>query len=626
MCGICGVWQYTSREPVNRDRLQRMTDTLVHRGPDDRGLYFDDAAGVGLGFRRLSIIDLSPAGHQPLSNEDGSVWGMCNGEIYNFADLRRTLESHGHVFRSRTDTEVIVHAYEERGEQCVRDLDGMFALAMWDARRRRLVLARDRLGKKPLYYYDDGQRLLFASELKALLADASVPRALDWTAVGQFLTLGNVTGAHSIFAAIRKLPPGHWLTCETGTVTTGRYWDWLPAFDRVDAARSEDQWIAQVRATLREVVRQRMVSDVPLGAFLSGGVDSSAVVATMASLSASPVKTFSVGFAERRYNELDYAREVAQHFGTEHHELIVQPEAVRDVLPQLVRQFDEPFADSSAVPTYYLCKLAREHVTVALSGDGGDEACAGYDRYAQALRERALDRIPRRLRRLLLSPVGMLPVGVPGRRLGRRLMCDATERYVSVMRRMPAEQIAALLTSEALLRVGTDGAAPVLQALQHAAHLDALSRMQYADANVYLPDDILVKIDRTSMLNSLEVRCPLLDHRFLELMATVPPGLRLCRGNGKYLLKRALRGVVPEQVVQRRKMGFAVPLQSWFRDDLASFVEDVALDRRTAQRGIFAPPAIEKLLRAQRSLTQLTPHLWTVLVFELWCRSYLDEQ
>jgi asparagine synthase (glutamine-hydrolysing) len=626
MCGICGVWQYSSREPVNRDWLQRMTNTMVHRGPDDSGSYFDDAAGIGFGFRRLSIIDLSPAGHQPMSNEDGSVWGMCNGEIYNFIEIRSGLEAKGHLFRSRGDTEVIVHDYEERGEECVTDLDGMFAAAIWDARRRRLVLARDRLGKKPLYYYDDGRRLLFASELKALVADASVPRTLDWRAVGEFLALGNVAGSRCIFSGIRKLPPGHWLLCEGGKVVLRAYWDWLPALRRVNDARSEADWVAEIRATLRHAVRSRMISDVPLGAFLSGGVDSSAVVATMSSISPQGVKTFSAGFAESRYNELDYARAVARHFGTEHHELIVEPEAVQEVLPRLIRQYDEPFADASALPTYYLAKMAREHVTVALSGDGGDEACAGYDRYAQALREQAVDAIPLRLRRLLLSPVDWLPIGVPGRRLGRRLMLDATQRYVSAMRYMPGEQVAALLTPEAARHIAGGGAAPVLEALQRAEDLDPLSRMQYADATVYLPDDVLVKIDRASMLNSLEVRCPFLDHHFLELMASVPARLRLVRGQGKYLLKRALRGVVPEHVLHRPKMGFGVPLQAWFRGDLAAFVREIAMDPHTTRRGIFAAQAVEKLVRAQASLTQLAPHLWAVVVFELWCRAYLDEQ
>jgi asparagine synthase (glutamine-hydrolysing) len=368
-----------------------------------------------------------------------------------------------------------------------------------------------------------------------------------------------------------------------------------------------------------------MTSDVPLGVLLSGGIDSSGVVAMLAGLSAGPVKTFSIGFVQSRYNELEYARMVAQHFATDHRELIVRPEAVQDVLPRLLGQYDEPFADASAVPTFYVSKLAREHVTVALSGDGGDEACGGYPRYAQALREQIVDAIPSRLRRLALWPLCALPIGVPGRRLARRLITDAPQRYESMMRQMPAEQVARLLTADAAQRIEGDGAARVLEALQQAADLDPLSRMQYADTTVYLPDDILVKIDRASMLNSLEVRCPFLDHHFFELMAAVPPEMRMTRGRGKSLLRRALRGLLPEPILNRPKMGFGVPLESWFRTDLTSFVKEVVLDRRTVQRGIFAPRAIDRLARAQARMRRLAPHLWTVLVFELWCRSCLDD-
>jgi len=625
MCGICGVWNYATREPVDRARLERMRDTLVHRGPDDAGTHFDDAAGLGLGFRRLSIIDPSPAGHQPMGNEDGSVWIVFNGEAYNFLDLRPQLEAHGHRFRSHSDTEVVLHLYEQQGTRCVESLNGMFGLAIWDAPRRRLFLARDRIGKKPLYYYDDGRRILFASELKAILADPTVARDLDWRAVGQFFAVGNVTGADCIIYGVRKLPAGHRLVCADGRVTTERYWDWLPAFRRVDRTRSEAEWIAALRATLTEAVRRRMISDVPLGAFLSGGVDSSAVVATMAGLSAQPVRTFSIGFADRRYDETPYAREVAQRFGTEHHELVVEPEAVESVLPRLVRQYDEPFADSSALPTYYVSKLAREHVTVCLSGDGGDEACAGYDRYDQALREGAVDVVPQWLRRLVLWPFSRLPAGTPGRSRARRFMQDATGRYVTLMRFMSPEHVTALLTPEAAARVEGDGAAAVATAFARAGDLDALSRVQYTDGTVYLPDDILVKVDRASMLNSLEVRCPLLDYEFLELMAAVPPALRRANGGGKALLKRAFRGVLPDAVLDRPKMGFGVPLERWFRDDLATFVRATLCDARTAQRGIFSRRGVETLIRGGASASiQLSSHLWQVLVFELWCRAYLD--
>jgi len=333
----------------------------------------------------------------------------------------------------------------------------------------------------------------------------------------------------------------------------------------------------------------------------------------MAGLSNQPVRTFSIGFDDPRYNELDYAREVARHCATEHHEFIVQPEAVRELLPRLVRQYDEPFGDSSALPTYYVSKLAREHVIVALSGDGGDEACAGYDRYSQALREGWVDKVPLQLRRVMLSPLGLLPVGMPGRRLGRRLSLKFSERYASMMRQMPPEQVTALLTADVAQRIGEDGAASVVNALRAAGDLDPLSQMQYADGCVYLPDDILVKVDRASMLNSLEVRCPLLDFHFLELMASVPPGLRLSNGNGKQLLKRAMRGILPDRILDRPKMGFGVPLETWFPDDLAAFVREILLDGRTARRGIFALPALDTLIRGQARLPQLTTHVWMVL-------------
>ncbi len=626
MCGICGVWNYGTRAPVDRDVLGRMTEAMHHRGPDDAGVHVDDAAGIGLGFRRLAIVDLTAAGRQPMANEDGTVWLVFNGAIYDFPALRDALAARGHVFRSRTDTEVIVHAYEEHGPACVEHLNGMFGLALWDAPRQRLVLARDRVGKKPLYYYDDGRRLVFASELKALLRDPAVPRELDWSGVGEFLALGYTAGAQCIAAGVQKVLPGHRLICESGRVVTERYWDWLPAFRHADGARSQADWVAATRAMLDTCVRSRMTSDVPLGAFLSGGLDSSAVVAAMAGASAQPVKTFSIGFAEAAFDERTYASEVAAAFRTEHHELMVRPEGAAELLPRLVRQYDEPFADASAVPTYYLAKLARAHVTVCLSGDGGDEACAGYDRYTQGVREMAADWIPSPLRRLLLRPLAALPMGVPGRQLARRLMLEPAQRYLDAMRQMPREQCDALLTPAAAQRIDGDGVGAIRAAMEQAADLDPLSRMQYADGRVYLPDDILVKVDRASMLNGLEVRCPLLDFRFLALMAAAPAHLRSAGGHGKHLLREAMRGVLPARVLSRPKMGFAVPLAAWFRGDLGAFAREVLLDQRTAARGIFRLPALERLLRAQRSRERLSPYVWTALVFELWCRAYLDER
>jgi asparagine synthase (glutamine-hydrolysing) len=624
VCGICGEWRYSSGEPVDRDALDRMRDTMVHRGPEGSGSYFDDSAGIGLGFRRLAIIDLSPAGRQPMTNEDGSVWVVCNGEIYNAPELRTALEHRGHVFRSRSDSEVIVHAYEEHGERCVHALDGMFGFAVWDALRRRLLLARDRVGEKPLYYYDNGKRLLFASELKAIVADPGVQRTLDWHSFGQFLSLGAVDAPGSILVGIRKLPSAHYMTVESGVATIKAYWDWLPALQNIDHARSEHDWIAETRAAFQRAVRRQMASDVPIGAFLSGGVDSSAVVAAMAKAAGREVKTFSIGFRAARFDETGYAREVAEHLGTEHHELFVEPLEAADVVPQLVRQYDEPFADSSAVPMLFLARLARRHVTVALSGDGGDEACAGYARYTQALRERAIDAIPQRWRGYAMAPAGLLPIAFPGRRLAQRFALDERRRYASVMRQMAPAELYALLTPDAVSRISADGTEPVVRALEKAKDLDPLSRLQYADAQVYLPSDILVKVDRASMLYSLEVRCPFLDRCFLELMGNVPPALRHSKRTGKRLLKLAMRGILPDRILMRPKMGFAVPLESWFRSDLAPFVAAVLLDGCVRELGIFGPVAVERLIRQQTRWKRLSPTLWTALIFELWCRAYLD--
>jgi asparagine synthase (glutamine-hydrolysing) len=625
MCGIAGIWNYATGETVDRDLLRRMTDVIAHRGPDDHGMEFDDAHGVGFGFRRLAIIDLSPAGHQPMCNEDGTVWLVFNGEIYNYAALRPRLEAQGHRFRSRTDSEVIIHHYEEHGADCVRDFNGMFGFAIWDSKARRLVLARDRLGKKPLYYRLDGGRLRFASELKSLLQEPGDPPALDWRALGEYLATGYVPPPRTIFQGISKLPPGHVLVFENGEASIRRYWDWLPAF-APDHARTEQQWIDDVRTMLQTAVRDRLMSDVPLGAFLSGGIDSSAVVATMAGMSDRPVKTFSIGFTNAKYNELEYARTVAEHFGTDHHEEIVEPESLRELLPRLVRQFDEPFGDSSALPTYYVARMARRHVTVCLSGDGGDEAFGGYERYSQALREAVVDRVPAPVRGALFAlPAALIPPGAPGHRLARRMTLGAGQRYAGAMRLMPPQLLRSLLTDEAARTISPDGTAYVETFLARGGELDLLSRMQYADAMTYLPEDILVKVDRTSMLNSLEVRCPLLDYRLLELAARMPAELRVRGGQGKYPLKRAMRGVLPDAVLDRPKMGFGVPLREWFRGESAGYVADVLLDRRTLERGLFRPESLRAMVEQHRdgSRTLDTP-IWLLLVLELWFRTVAE--
>ncbi len=623
MCGICGIWNYAESRPVDRALVQRMARTMVHRGPDDEGTFFDDAAGLAFGFRRLAIIDLTPSGHQPMGNEDGSVQVMLNGEIYNFTDLRPALEAKGHRFHSTSDTECIAHQYEECGPDCVPDLNGMFGLAIWDLKRRRLVLARDRVGKKPLYYYDDGKRLLFASELKAILEDRSVRRELDLNSLAEYLRMAYVGSPRTIFKGISKLEPGHVLVFDGQRCDIKRYWDWLPDF-QPDTSATEAEHIERIRAALRECVKSRLISDVPLGAFLSGGTDSSAVVAAMAGLSDRPVKTFSIGFEHAAFNELEYARAVAERFGTEHHEFVVQPESLSEILPKLARQCDEPFADSSALPAYYVSKMARQHVTVCLSGDGGDETLAGYTHYDNAMREDFLDAVPRGVRGPLLGSLSrLIPPFMRGHRMLQRFAQTPDLRYACHMQLAYRSQVRALLNPD--IARGLSGE-PILLERVLAGRLPAgrLSRMQYADGRAYLPEDILTKVDRTSMLNSLEARCPMLDPRFMKVAAAIPDGMRMTKGATKALFKKALRGIVPDCVIDRPKMGFSIPGKAWMGDDASDFVSSVLGDDSVRKRGLFRVGAVRAVRDGGSGRPETWPLVWSLLVFELWCRAYLD--
>lgn len=622
MCGIAGKVNFDA-QPVSRALLKRMTDAVRHRGPDADGHYV--APGVGLGHRRLSIIDLS-TGDQPISNENGTVWTVFNGEIYNFADVRAELESAGHVFRTRTDTEVVVHGYEQWGEDCVEHFRGMFAFAVWDEVNRRLLLARDRLGVKPLYYAEiPGRGIVFGSEIKSILADPAVSR--DWRpdALDSYLTLLYVPAPGTIYKAVRKLPAGHVLVAEHETVRTRQYWD-LHFTGTGDASR-EDEYLEELDALLRESVRLRLISDVPLGAFLSGGIDSSTVVAYMMDTSDAPVVTTSVGFDVGAYDELQHAETVARHLGCQFHPQVADPR-VEELLPTLAWHFDEPFADSSAVPTYYVSKAARGLVTVALSGDGGDELWAGYESHriqqTENAARRALGpaagivgalahalptsvRAARALRRLALAP----DVSAAGKRLGAMFDADAKQR---------------LYTADLRTSIGDrDPLEPLRAAYRACQSREPLDRSLYLDVKTYLVDDIMTKVDRMSMAVSLETREPLLDHRLLEFAARVPVGLKLRGGRSKYLLRRLLERKVPRSIVERGKRGFEAPIGEWLRGPLAAMTTELLTDGRLAARGLFEPREVDRLWSEHR--TQAADHrhrIWQLVMLELWFRQFVD--
>ena len=621
MCGIAGIVEVGGRG-VDRALLTAMTTAQAHRGPDGDG--FVCRGGVGLGHRRLAIIDLV-TGDQPMPNDDRTMWIVFNGEIYNYRELRTELEARGSRFRTQSDTEVILRAYEAYGADCVTRLRGMFAFAVLDERARQVFLARDRVGIKPLVYHWDGRRLLFASELKGILQAANVPRDLDLEALGEYLGYHYVAAPRTIFRAVRKLPPASTLTVslDGGAPRVARYWTLRFA---PQPRVSEDEWIEGLKAQLAHAVRSHMISDVPIGAFLSGGLDSSTVVALMAQASSTPVRTFSIGFAETDFDELAYARQVAARYGTDHYELVVKPSAL-DVLPKLAWHFDEPFADSSAIPTYYVSKITREHVTVALSGDGGDENFAGYRRYARAqqLHER-LDRGMLRLAQPLLRlAAGALPVGAPGQAYTGFLGAGEIGRYHRLMTYERSETLRHLLTSDLRGSVAAPGPAGFARLVAELGAPDYVSALQLIDIHTYLPEDILTKVDRASMAVSLESRVPLLDHVLMEYAATIPSSLKLREGQGKHILKRAMASSLPGDILTRRKMGFGVPLGEWFRGELRELVRDVLLSRVARERGMFRPAAIARLLDAHEAgRRDYSARLWALVCLELWMGQWLD--
>ncbi len=635
MCGICGWIGLDAAAQFDVTHVERMRRVLDHRGPDDSGSRVEDFAAegrtgrVGLGHARLSIIDLA-GGHQPLSNEDGSLWIVFNGEVYNFLELRTALVGRGHVFRTRTDTEVILHLYEEKGVECLGDLRGMFAFALWDARQRRLFLARDRVGKKPLVYRSEPGRLLFASEIKSLLQAPGVGRELCPEALHHYLTYGYVPHPLTMFRGIEKLPPGHFLLWNDGSARIEEYW--RPPF-RCAPRRTEAEYAERLRDLLTEAVRLRLISDVPLGAFLSGGIDSSIVVGLMSRLSNAPVKTFAIGFEEKRYDELAYARQVAEHFGTEHKEFVVRPNAV-EIIPELVWHYDEPFADSSAIPTYYVSQITRRHVTVALTGDAGDEGFAGYPRHKAVKLGQWYDGLPGFLRRRLGGAAWeKLPASVEYRTFRRRLRrlfeamnLPPRERYVRWCAIFDDGRKAALYAPEFAAALDGQRSSEVFECeYDKVRGLDFLAQTTFVDYMRYLPDDLLVKVDIAGMAHGLECRAPFLDHRLIEFIGEIPTDLKLRGFTSKYLLRRAFGDMLPPAILRRPKMGFGVPISDWFRGELKEYVRQVLLDPATLRRGYFLPATVERLV--DEHVEGRWDHgyrLWALLMFELWHRSFLD--
>lgn len=619
MCGIAGIVRWND-EPVFEHEIRSMCDLMVHRGPDDHGVHVDP--GIGIGMRRLSIIGLD-TGHQPMSNEDRTVWVVFNGELYNYAEIRRVLQQRGHVFKTSSDTECLVHLYEEHGKDLVHHLRGMFAFAIWDGAERQLLLARDRLGIKPLYYALTAHGFVFASELKPILQCRGVDRTLDWEAAGHLLTFLTTPPANSIVAGISKLEPARIAIIGANKpLRIERYWD--VAF-QPDETATEGELIERLRALLDESVTLHRVSDVPVGAFLSGGIDSSAVVAMASRQQADPVKTFSIGFEEAGFDELGYARDVAQHLGTDHYDLVVRPDVVA-IVEDLTWYLDEPFGDTSAIPTYMVSKLAATQVKVVLSGDGGDEVFAGYDRYTVEEREQRFDRIPDSIKRAAGAVGGALPPGTKGKRFLQHLALSGAERYVDASTMFRADDLRRLLHRDAYHAIARHDAADRAARSMDSFDRDWLSAAQRWDLMAYLPQDILTKVDRMTMAHSIEARPPLIDHRLVEFAATIPTRFRIKDGQTKYLFKQAMRGVLPDHIIDRPKHGFAVPLARWLRHDLATFARDILLSSTARDRNLFNLRYVERLLQLNDRGRDLDLQLWTLLSLELWCRRFLDRR
>ena len=626
MCGIAGIVRNDGKQ-IDQDLLARMCEAIRHRGPDDDGFYINGS--VGLGMRRLAIIDLK-SGKQPIHNHDRSSWIVFNGEIYNYLELREKLEKLGHTFYTNSDTEAIVHAYDQFGVDCPKHLRGMFAFAIWNERTQELFLARDRVGKKPLLYAQAGSQFVFGSEFSALLLHPDISRDVEPEALDYYLSFMCIPAPLTAYRAIRKLEPGHWLRWRNGEIELQRYWQ--PDFTK-KIAISEEEAGERTVEILREAVRVRLMSEVPLGAFLSGGVDSSAVVALMSQESSEPVKTFSIGFDEQDFSEIHHARRIAEHVGADHHEFIVRPDAL-EVLPTLVEHYGEPYADSSAVPTYYVAKETRKHVTVALNGDGGDESFAGYERYVAMGITEKYRRVPSFLREAVIKEtVNLIPTSPLKRtkvrsvqRMLNAVALPKVDRYTRWMSVFNEETKQPLYSDFFREQTRSANATGILgEWFKRANGIGILDAMLLTDQMTYLPNDLLVKVDIATMAVSLEARSPFLDHQVIEFAASLPQDLKLRRLTTKYLLKKVLRKFLPAENLNRGKMGFGVPIGHWFRGQMQAFLREVLLSEKALRRGLFKPETVRQLVELHTSgARDYSQQLWTLLMLELWFNRFID--
>lgn len=631
MCGICGKINRNPAQPVDKKLIHRMCDAIIHRGPDDAGYFVRQ--NVGLGMRRLSIIDLA-GGHQPIFNEDGSIVVVLNGEIYNFPELRARLIKQGHQFKTKSDTEVIVHLYEEKGEDCVHELRGMFGFALYDIKQQRLMVARDRMGIKPIYYAFDHKKLIFGSELKSILQDSSISRDFDFFALNCYFSFMNTIAPDTIFKNVRKLLPGQYFIYEKDQFRIEDYWSFAIAPER---KQTEAETAEQLLELLREAVKIRLISDVPLGAFLSGGIDSSAIVALMSQVSDQPVKTFSIGFHSKTYNELGYARQIAKLFKTDHHEFMVEPDAI-PIIDDLIWYLDEPFADPSAIPTYFVSKIARENVTVVLTGDGGDEMFGGYSGYTVEAVLNKFGKIPAFIRNGILKNILDFFPNTPSAKLNEekirisrilsRVDMPPADRFFSRHHVFDNETKNQLYSTDFMHSLNgefniTDR---LLSYIDFPKHQNSINQMLYLDTHLYLPNDMLVKVDRMSMANSLEARVPLLDHILVEYIASISSKQKVKGTTTKYILKKTMASLLPHEILYRKKQGFNVPLNEWFRNDLVNLASSVLFDSKCTNRGLLKKAKIENILNTHKKKEKdLSFQIWSLIVFEKWCQQFLDK-